>query len=170
MSQCGGQCSASIGSWHSLALAAIVSVRYAKSMTNEHALLSELAAREIERLRELPQPIVRVCRPLTCDGPEGYERNAARLLRAEEVLEEQGNTVYRFGDAEAEIQGNGFAHDAIMRDFHEPILASGYIAAAYFLPRWEESQGARIERELCVQHGVEIREFPEEWFGRNQSL
>ena len=126
--------------------------------------LGTFAAREIERLRELPQPIVRVSGPLTCDGPEGYAANTARLAQAEAQLAASGETVYRFGDAEAEIQDRGYAHADIMEHFHSPVLASGCIAAAYFLPRWEESTGARIERELCAQHGIAIREFPEAWF------
>ena len=40
--------------------------------------LKYLAQLEIERITNLLGPMVRVCGPLTADGPAGYERNAAR--------------------------------------------------------------------------------------------
>ncbi len=130
---------------------------------NETAVLTELARSTIEQLANMPQPIVRVCGPLTTGGL-GYEENARRLARAEAVLTEKGYTVFRFGDAEASIQGKAFSHEVIMTVFHEPILVSGLIAEAFFLPHWNESKGATIERDLCATYSITIAEFPEEWF------
>ena len=105
----------------------------------QEEILAALAENTIKHLGALPQPIVRVCGPLTTGG-FGYDENALRLERAEEELAKQGATVFRFGDAEKEIQGKGYEHQAIMDHFHKPILASGLIATTYFLPRWEESK------------------------------
>lgn len=44
----------------------------------------------------MSQPVVRVCGPLTCDGPEGYERNASRLAQAEKILQLRGMTVKKY--------------------------------------------------------------------------
>ncbi len=129
----------------------------------QQEILTALYEKTIGDLKLLPQPIARVCGPLTTGG-FGYEKNAERLTRAEAVLIEKGYTVFRFGDAEESIQGKGYDHAAIMDIFHTPILKSGLIKEAFFLPKWQESKGAMIERELCQENGIAIKEFPEEWF------
>jgi hypothetical protein len=131
---------------------------------DEIIILQQLAERELAIIAALPQPVVRVCGPLTCDGPDGYARNAQRLEQAEIILTERGNTVWSFTASEADIVGKGFDHDHIVTYFHTPVLQSGLIAAAYFLPRWQESGGARREYELALQNNIEIIDFPEEWF------
>jgi hypothetical protein len=132
--------------------------------SEEITALKELAEREIKRIEQMPQPVVRVCGPLTCDGPEGYERNAERLAQAEIILQSKGMTVWTFGEAEEEIFGKGYDHGNIFTYFHKPILASGHIKEAYFLPRWNESNGATLERNISIETNVAIKEFPEDWF------
>lgn len=61
----------------------------------EIAALENLALRQIEKIKQLSEPVVRVCGPLTCDGPEGYAKNADRLAKAEQVLVGQGYSVWR---------------------------------------------------------------------------
>lgn len=131
-------------------------------------ILLNLAARELAVIAILPPPVMRVCGPLTCDGPERYERNATRLAQAEIILSKKGNTVWSFVASEADIVGKHFNHDHIVTYFHTPILRSGLIAATYFLPRWQESSGARREHELALQNNIEIRDFPEEWFSNEE--
>lgn len=125
--------------------------------------LSDLAKRTILELEKRPQPIVRVCGPLTTGGL-GYEANGRRLEQAEDILETKGMTVFRFGDSEKEIQGQNYSHADIMDYFHKPVLASGLITKAYFLSDWDKSKGATIERDLALEYKIEIEEFPEEWF------
>ena len=132
--------------------------------TEEIQALKAIAERELKRIEQLPQPVVRVCGPLTCDGPEGYARNADRLAQAEKVLQARGMTVWTFGESEAEIFEKGYDHGNIFTFFHRPILASGLIKEAYFLPRWEQSNGATLERSIATEADVMIKEFPEEWF------
>ena len=126
--------------------------------------LKYLAQLEIDRITDLLGPVVRVCGPLTADGPAGYERNAARLLQAEEVLKQKGYTVWDFTPSELVIQKYDFKHDDIVECFHKPVLQSGLIKVAFFLPRWEQSSGARREHELCEELGVTIKDFPKCWF------
>lgn len=111
----------------------------------------------------MAQPVVRVCGPLTCDGPEGYQRNADRLTAAEEYLKKQGKSVWTFAESEEEIFGKGYTNEDIFTYFHGPILRSGLIAQTYFLPRWKESGGATLEREISVDARITITEVPEEW-------
>lgn len=126
--------------------------------------LKALAEREFKRIELMQQPVVRVCGPLTCDGPEGYERNANRLADAEKILQAKGMTVWTFGEAENEIFGKEYDHGNIFTYFHKPILESGLIKEAYFLPRWDKSNGATLERNIATEANVSIKEFPEEWF------
>ena len=136
--------------------------------TEEHGeeiqSLKRLAERELARIEKMLQPVVRVCGPLTCDGPEGYERNAFRLEQAEKILQARGMTVWTFGESEEEIFGKGYENENIFTYFHKPILKSGLIKEAYFLPRWNESHGATEERNIAEVAHVLIRKFPEEWF------
>ena len=132
---------------------------------DEIAVLKSLAKREIERIMSLPQPVVRVCGPLTADGPDGYEKNAARLTKAEEILTARGMSVWNFDQAEDEIFGKGYDHDNIFKYFHQLVLESGLIKEAYFLPRSNESNGATLERNLALELGITVKEFREEWFG-----
>ncbi len=129
--------------------------------------LKQIAERELQKIEKLPQPVVRVCGPLTCDGPDGYKRNAERLAHAEKVLQSKGMTVWTFGDAEEEIFGKGYDHGNIFNYFHKPVLESGLIKEAYFLPRSNESNGASLERAIAISANVKVKEFPEEWFGRS---
>lgn len=139
-------------------------IKTPENRTEEIDALKALAEREIQRIEQLPQPVVRVCGPLTCDGSEGYERNASRLADAEKILQSQGMTVWTFGEAEEEIFGKNYDHGNIFTYFHKPILESGLIKEAYFLPRWNESNGATLERNIATETQVVIKEFPEEWF------
>jgi len=132
--------------------------------SNEIIALKQLAEREIKKIEQLPQPVVRVCGPLTCDGPEGYERNADRLALAEKILQDKGMTVWTFGESEEEIYGKGYSNENVFEFFHKPVLESGLIKEAYFLPRWHESNGATLERNTATEAKVSIKEFPEEWF------
>lgn len=127
-------------------------------------ILTRLAKREIKKIKLLPQPVVRVCGPLTCDGPAGYERNAARLVEAEKVLQQKSLTVWTCSESEKEIFSQGYSNEDIMTYFHKPILESGLITSAYFLPRWNESPGASLERDISRELKIEIMDFPEEWF------
>jgi hypothetical protein len=52
----------------------------------------------------------------------------------------------------------------IMEVYHKPILESGYIKQAFFMPKWEESKGATWERNLIKENSnIKVEEFPEEW-------
>lgn len=126
--------------------------------------LKILAEREINRIEQMRQPVVRVCGPLTSGGPDNYENNARRLASAEKVLQSRGMTVWTFGEAEEEIFGKNYDPDNIITYFHKPVFESGLIKEVYFLPRWNESNGAVQERKIADEAGLIIKEFPEEWF------
>ncbi len=132
----------------------------------KHNVLQALAEAAISRLRALPQPVVRVCGPLTSGG-FGYEENKRIFLVAEKVLKQKGFTVFDYfegNDDEDHIAAMGLPWEEVMEDYHKPILESGLIETAFFLPRWRESNGATWEREFIEAiPQMKIRPFPEEW-------
>lgn len=126
--------------------------------------LEQLVQETVEELKRMAQPVVRVCGPLTTGG-FGYEENARRLDAATAELKRRGYSVFDWGPSEEHIKNMNVPHATIMEKFHGPVLASGYIKTAFFLPRWEESKGASWERDFVRESThMTIEEFPEEWF------
>ncbi|MCA9358489.1 hypothetical protein KC902_04485 [Candidatus Kaiserbacteria bacterium] len=63
--------------------------------------LQALAEGAIERLRRLPQPVVRVSGPITSGG-YGYEENVRRFVLAQQKLRELGYTVFDYFEDKCE--------------------------------------------------------------------
>jgi hypothetical protein len=127
--------------------------------------LRELAQNAIVRLTALPQPVVRICGPLTSGG-KGYDENFARFAAATRILTEKGYTVFDYFDHDDEevIKALNLPWPVVMEHYHRPILETGLITTAFFLPEWQSSHGATWEHEMAEALNLEIREFPEEWF------
>lgn len=139
-------------------------------MTTEekYEVLKTLAGAAIERLKELPQPVVRVCGPLTSKTSPGfsYEQNLKRFLCAQAALQDKGLTIFDYFEGnhdESQIQPLGLPWEEVMLYYHRPIMESGWLKVAYFMPYWQESSGARFEREECSRLGITIEELPETW-------
>ncbi len=139
-------------------------------MTNKQThteLLTTLADDAITRLSKLPQPVVRVCGPLTSGG-YGYNENLRRFRIAEERLKHEGQIVFDYfkgNSDEIMIKDAGIPWTDVMEYYHKPILASQLIKKAYFMPKWETSNGAKWEREFISKSTtIEIAELSDEWF------
>ncbi|MEY2665298.1 MAG: hypothetical protein RLZZ480_403 [Candidatus Parcubacteria bacterium] len=138
-------------------------------MTKEekYKILQNLAAAAIERLRALPQPVVRVSGPFTSGG-YGKEENLRRFLLAQEKLREQGYTVFDYFDGhddEIVIADLGFEdYNEVMEHYHRPIMATGLIETVFMMPKWRESNGATWEHEFATELGLKIRPIPDSWF------
>lgn len=134
-------------------------------MTNEekHQRLADLAAAAIIRLKELPQPVVRVSGPLTSGG-HGFEENMRRFSHAQEKLKSEGYTVFDYVKDDTDIQKLDLAWGYIIEEYHRPILSTELIKTVFFIPGWESSNGARLERLYSEELGLTIKEIPEAWF------
>lgn len=133
---------------------------------NKNEILSELAKGAIDRLRQLPQPVVRVSGPITTGG-FGYDENLRRFVKAQQILREKGFTVFDYfedNEDESVIKDLSLTGDEVMSHYHQPILKTGLITAVYMMPRWEESGGAKAEYEHFVSNNLKIEYIPEEWF------
>lgn len=128
--------------------------------------LHELADIAIARLRELPQPVVRVSGPLTSGG-YGYEENHRRFLFAQAKLRDQGYTVFDYFEGhhdEAQIVELELPWEEVMEHYHHPIMATGLITTVFMMPKWRESNGATWEHQFAEELGLQIRPIPDSWF------
>jgi hypothetical protein len=136
------------------------------SLEEKYAVLQTLAGGAIERLRALPQPVVRVSGPLTSGG-YGYDENLRRFILAQEKLREQGLTVFDYFEGnhdERQIVPLGLSWPEVMEHYHRPIMATGLLKTVFMMPRWEESNGAQYEHRFAEELGLEIKDIPEGWF------
>jgi hypothetical protein len=136
--------------------------------TTEHIqLLESLAFGAVRRLELLTPPVVRVCGPLTSGG-YGYEENLHRFRIAEERLKREGETIFDYfadNSDEVFIKDAGIPWELVMEHYHKPILSSGLIAKAYFMPKWQTSNGASWERDYIENFtAMQISELDESWF------
>ena len=128
--------------------------------------LTELSLLAIKRLQELPQPVVRVSGPLTSGG-YGYEENLRRFKIAQEKLKNSGYTVFDYFEEphnEALIVELDMRWQEVMEYYHRPIMETRLMSAVFMMPRWQESNGAKLEYEYAIRLGLEIEEIPEGWF------
>ena len=132
----------------------------------KHDILKTLARGAIERLKVLPQPVVRVSGPLTSGG-YGYDENRRRFIVAQEKLKEEGLTVFVYFEGnhdERQIVPLGLPWKEVMEHYHRPIMATGLLKTVYMMPKWEESNGAKDEHEFAIELGLEIKELTEGQF------
>ncbi|MCA9363478.1 DUF4406 domain-containing protein [Candidatus Kaiserbacteria bacterium] len=123
------------------------------NINQKHKTLKELAEGAIERLRQLPQPVVRLSGPLTSSA-YGYEKNLERFLKGQNVLRDKGYTVFDYfegHDDEEVIQSLDLPWVEVMKYYHRPIMETGLISESFFLPLWEKSNGATLEHQVCTR-------------------
>lgn len=137
-------------------------------MNEKHETLKKLAGGAIERLKQLPQPVVRVSGPLTSGGPNGdYDENLERFRKAQQKLRDEGYTVFDYFDGhddENVINGLGLPWEEVMLHYHDPILQSGLLQKVFMMPFWEKSNGAKWELKHFIEQGLGIELIPESWF------
>ena len=130
------------------------------------SLLKKLARGAIDRLEGLPQPVVRVCGPLTSGG-FGYDENLKRFTLAEEALRQRGYTVFDYFDSsddEEQIKAAGIDWEMVMQYYHEPILRADLLAGAFFMPKWEESNGSKWDHDFITKNtSATAEDIPETW-------
>lgn len=146
-------------------LRTIIDIVIPYMMNEAQQTLSKLAERAIERLKQLPQPVVRLSGPLTTSA-YGYEDNLRRFLKGQDFLREKGYTVFDYfegHDDEEVIKSLNVPWEEVMEYYHRPIMATGLIREAFFLPLWEQSNGALREHAFAEEYGLLTHDFPEAW-------
>lgn len=132
----------------------------------KYSILKTLAGGAIERLKELPHPVVRVSGPLTSGG-YGYDENLRRFLIAQETLRAEGYTVFDYFDGnydERQIIPLKLPWEEVMEHYHVPIMETGLLSVMFIMPLWESSNGAKVEHDFALKTGMTINYLPEKWF------
>ena len=128
-------------------------------------------ARDI--LRSMPAGVVQVCGPISTGGTGSRELNCQVFALAIEYLKKKGLTVFdqmpfqdqMVGMSKRYAEKNNGAYDqSLLEEFYRPLFQSGFITETHFLPGWEDSTGAKWERELITSLGIPIQDFPKRTF------
>jgi len=133
--------------------------------------LTDIALDILKEMSKSDKPIVQLCGPISTGGAGNVKDNLERFDKAIHIAYKKGMQVFSQTAFEKSIEQlsnkypmtDGYCLP-ILDIFYKKIFSSGYIKIALFLPDWESSKGARWERNLVSGLGLEIREFPIEWF------
>lgn len=113
--------------------------------------------------------IVQICGPMSTGGLGNLKANILRFKRAIFVAEHHGLIVFdqtNLKDAVERITGykdSGEYCVDILETLYRKIFETGFISGALFLPGWQSSVGASWERQLLIELGIPVEEYPAEW-------
>lgn len=139
--------------------------------------LSELVVVANQILHRMTAPAM-ICGPMTTGGKEDLEANlryfdcavTEALLREEEIFyqalfkESMIRIIPEFRDRLTSQESRFACSFLLIADFYFPIFRTGKIKKFFFLPGWEKSIGARLEREIITGLGKsEVVEYPQTW-------
>lgn len=134
----------------------------------------------LDVLRSMPQPVCQLCGPISTGGLGSRERNTALFTRAIDELRTRGcnpfdqfplqNAMNAISDTWHRSNPEALYCMPLLEDVYYPIFSSGLITKAFFLPDWETSFGARWEHATLSRLGIEIQDFPREWYARIAEL
>lgn len=124
-------------------------------------------------LRTMPRPISQLCGPISTGGLGSVEKNVLVFGRCIEKLRLEGlnpfdqipmePVIWDLVDRWREQGGEGYCHP-ILDEIYGPIFGSGMVSQTFFLPLWETSTGTRWERQRVTELGIEVHEFPRDWY------
>ncbi|HEY0010918.1 MAG TPA: DUF4406 domain-containing protein [Candidatus Paceibacterota bacterium] len=144
--------------------------REALKEANSYEEAADIAIAILARMRDLGQPIVQICGPMSTGGLGSLRENMQRFQRAVDIAIAKGITVFnQVAFQEAIIRLSNYKEGSeeygmdILERFYQRVFEAGYIDAFMFLPGWESSIGTRWEREVGSKLGIEVKEYPIEW-------
>lgn len=120
--------------------------------------LLSVAMRVIKRMPM--EGLGQVCGPITTGGMGNIKDNLNLFNETIKKLQREGVNLFDQMPFEDPMQSlkdkpNG-NYQNILIDFYQPIFKSGYIKKLYFMPGWENSNGARWEHDLAKELDIEI--------------
>lgn len=131
----------------------------------------ELCAIALDVLKNMPQPIVVVCGPLSTGGTGDIKKNLALIEQTIYKLSDRGQQVFNYLPFEKAIptlkakfgENTREKNQLLLDNFYLAIYSSGFIKKMYFLDGWELSHGASWEREIAKKHSIEIEDLPKDF-------
>lgn len=145
-----------------------------KEKLNSSQTFDDLVDIALDILKEMDKsnrPIVQLCGPISTGGVGTIKGNIERFDQAIRIARAKGMQVFRQTPFEKAMERiapiypttDGYCMP-ILDIFYKKVFSSGHIKIALFLPDWQSSKGATWERKLVSELGIEIMEFPQEWF------
>lgn len=150
-------------------------VRWLTEECNKAESFAELALIAIAELRKFQNGTEIVCGPITTGGRGNAEENLKVFAKAIRALQQRGRHVFNQMPYEERIflltrrwqeENPAIAseyHGPVLEQFYAPLFRTRLIRRGWFLPGWELSKGARWERQLFVQVGIEICDLNNCW-------
>jgi hypothetical protein len=140
-----------------------------KSLSRVQTLthLTAIALSVLRRMKALEKPIVQICGPMTTGGLGNYEANMVRFNKAIAKAQEKSSylifnqvlytePIIRI-DSVRTTRGYWIE---LIDEFYAPIFRSGHFHGTLWLPDWQSSKGAIREREVAIECGLMMEDYP----------
>lgn len=132
---------------------------------------AEVALTILARMSHPNREIAQICGPMSTGGLGNLRANMIRFQLAVDRALDNGLVVFDqipFQQAIIRLcklkKNNQTEYDwEILEIFYRQIFESGHVHRTLFLPGWQESIGARWERELVTKLGLIVEEYPTHW-------
>lgn len=118
-------------------------------------------------LERSPNNLAQVCGPISSGGAGSVEKNLEEFDNAIEYLHQNGVELFDQMPFEQPIQRlkdlpqNKKAN--LLEIFYQPVFESGRVSDLYFLPGWQQSNGATWEHEQGQRLELNIIYMPDNW-------
>jgi hypothetical protein len=129
---------------------------------------SELKDVALDVLKNMPQPIVTVCGPLSTGGLGSVEKNLEVFEKTIHKLSLLEKNVFnqlffekRIGQLiRSSDKSKEESDKTLLEEFYLHIFKSGLIKKLYFIHGWESSYGANWERKTAQKLGIKVEDLP----------
>lgn len=135
--------------------------------------LADIASNVLQRMSP---PVSQLCGPISTGGLGDIRQNGALFARGVETLRRHGYNPFDQTPLQASFEHlarawrhlrpeNGRSYcTPILEVVYRRVFESGRIKLAFFLPDWHTSFGATWERQTCAELGIQVGEFPRDWY------
>ncbi|MGV8141707.1 MAG: hypothetical protein ACP5NW_04685 [Candidatus Woesearchaeota archaeon] len=131
----------------------------------------ELMAIALDVLKGMPKPIAVVCGPISTGGLGNIAQNLRIFDEVIIKLADEGHNIFNQMPFEKPIQAlrEKYSTDIkeqnqiILDRFYLTIYNSGLITKMFFIHGWESSHGAKWERNIAQNRGIETIDLPKDF-------
>jgi len=132
---------------------------------------TDLSTVAMDMLENIPKPIIIVCGPISTGGKGNVRANLEVFDKTIQKLIGMGINIFdqmpfekHLGRLNEKSEGSKEEKNQVLLDeFYKPLYKSGHIRKFYFIHGWESSHGARWERSMAKDLGIEIEDLPEDF-------
>jgi hypothetical protein len=128
----------------------------------------ELSEAAIDILKSMPKPIGIVCGPISTGGAGNIKANLEVFEKTVHKLADEGQNIFNQMPFEKGIKKLREKYGKLPEEKNQILLdrfylllyQSGLIKKMYFIQGWESSHGAKWERKVSKELGIEIEDLP----------